>query len=71
LNKISPKKLLRSKWTAVSPVSKERHFMVIDVEYYEDGLVVGCCIEAVISKRQSNIDWEDLKDESIWLQGWR
>jgi len=71
LNRISPKKLLRSKWTAVSPVRKERHFMVIDVEYDEDGLVVSCCIEAVMSKRESYIDWKDLKDEGIWLQGWR
>ncbi|NLZ79547.1 MAG: TIGR02450 family Trp-rich protein, partial [Gammaproteobacteria bacterium] len=28
MHRINPKKLLHSKWTAVSPVNKEKHFMV-------------------------------------------
>jgi hypothetical protein len=31
LNKINPKKLLNSKWTAVEPKKGERHFMVTEV----------------------------------------
>jgi hypothetical protein len=27
MNNINPKKLLNSKWTAVTPVNKEKHFM--------------------------------------------
>ena len=30
-NPISPKKLLLSKWTAVTPMSKEKHFVVTQV----------------------------------------
>ncbi len=28
MNKINPQKLLNSKWTAVKPVKKEKHFLV-------------------------------------------
>ena len=51
MNRINPKKLLSSKWTAVTPVNKEKHFIVSEVEFDEEGLVVSCSIEAVMSKR--------------------
>tara|TARA_R100001163_G_C5067018_1_gene205815 strand:+ start:2741 stop:2956 length:216 start_codon:yes stop_codon:yes gene_type:complete len=70
LNKLNPKKLLNSKWTAVSSDNKEKHFIITEVDYNEDGLVVSCCIEAVLSRRQSFIDWRELKDNECWLQGW-
>ena len=31
MNQINPTKLLRSKWTAVTPVKREKHFMVVEV----------------------------------------
>ena len=71
MNRLSPKKLLNSKWTATNAINKEKHFMIIDVEYDEDGLVVLCVIEAIMSKRVSNIQWQDLKDNSLWQQGWK
>ena len=71
MNKINPKKLLNSKWTAVQPANKEKHFIVSEIEFDEEGLVVSCCIEAVISKRSMSIDWHDLKDDSNWLFGWK
>lgn len=71
MNKINPNKLLNSKWTAVSPTNREKHFMVSEIEFDEEGVVVLCCIEAVMSKRSIPIDWRDLKDESNWLQGWK
>ena len=71
VNKLSPKKLLHSKWTAVSPKHKEKHFMVIEVEVDEDDVVLGCVIEAIISKRQLTIKWRELKSTDHWLQGWR
>lgn len=65
----TPKKLLKSKWTAVMPSHKEKHFMVTKlivpeqaIEYIE--------IEAVHSKRVQQIAWQTLNDSSIWLQGW-
>jgi tryptophan-rich hypothetical protein len=71
MNKFSPKKLLNSKWTAINPNSKERHFIVTDVEVDESGNVIACTIEAVISRRPVSIAWRDLKDTSLWAQGWK
>ncbi|ELA7272460.1 TIGR02450 family Trp-rich protein [Vibrio parahaemolyticus] len=66
MNKIHPKKLLHSKWTATSPKNKEKHFVVTEMELDEDGNVVKCAIEAVMSKRE-----QDLKDPELWRQGWK
>ena len=68
----NPKKLLNSKWTAVTPANKEKHFMGIKlivpdlpnqpIEYIE--------LEAVHSKRIQLLPWQQLNDATIWLQGW-
>ena len=71
MNKINPKKLLNSKWTAVTPKNKEKHFLVSEVEFDEEGIVVLCSIEAVISKRSIPINWNDLKDDGSWVHGWK
>ncbi len=71
MNKINPKKLFNSKWTAVKPKNKEKHFMVSDIDFDEEGSVLSCSIEAVISKSITPINWHDLKDDSHWLQGWK
>jgi tryptophan-rich hypothetical protein len=71
VNRINPKKLLKSKWTAVRPINKEKHFMVTEIEFDEEGAVISSSIEAVMSKRTELIDLHDLKDESRWLQGWQ
>lgn len=68
---INPKKLLNSKWTRVSPSYKEKHFIIVDVEFDEEGRVVVCIIEAVINAKEYSINWTDLKDSSQWLQGWK
>lgn len=70
MSNAQPKKLLNSKWTAVKPRNKEKHFIVTEVEYDEEGAVTLCALEAVISKRSENIDWRSLKDTDKWLQGW-
>jgi len=61
-NPIHPKKLLLSKWTAVTPLNKEKHFMVIKVidPEIEGGAVEQVVIEAVMSKRQKTIQWRSL-----------
>ncbi|WP_367183851.1 TIGR02450 family Trp-rich protein [Neptuniibacter sp.] len=71
LNRINPRKLLNSKWSAVKPVNKEKHFLVTEVEFDEEGVVTHCLIEAIISKRSQVIDWEVLKNDAIWLLGWK
>ena len=71
MNKINPRKLLNSKWTAVTPVRKEKHFMVTEVEFDEEGIVTLCSIESLISKRSIPINWHDLTNENNWIQGWK
>lgn len=71
MNTINPKKLLNSKWTAVTPTKKEKHFMVTEIEFDEEGVVVSCSIEAVMSKRFIPINWHDLKDDNNWVYGWK
>jgi tryptophan-rich hypothetical protein len=74
MNQINPQKLLHSKWTAASPVNKEKHFMVVSIKLDDapiNPIVVECVIEAVLTKRQQIIDWQELKDESLWKMGWK
>lgn len=51
MNQINPKKLLNSKWTAVKPKNKEKHFIISEIEFDEDDSVLSCSIEAVMTKR--------------------
>ena len=71
MNTVSPKKLLNSKWTAIHPVNKEKHFLITEVEFNEDGAVIHCLMEAVITRRSFPIQWRDLRDSSMWISGWR
>ena len=71
MNKINPKKLLNSKWTAVAPVKKEKHFIVKVLKFDEEGEVTVCKIEAVMYRRPVSIQWQDLRDDSRWIHGWK
>ena len=71
MNKINPKKLINSKWTAINPIKKEKHFVVTDVQFDEDAVVVSCIIEAVLTGRLFPILWQDLKDNNQWEHGWK
>jgi tryptophan-rich hypothetical protein len=73
MNRISPKKLLLSKWTAINPVAKQKHFLVSKLILPEDPsqpleLVE---IEAVFSKKTKQIPWKELQDTDLWIQGWK
>jgi len=71
MNRVNPKKLLNSKWTAVHPVNGEKHFLVTEVEYDENGAVIHCQIEAVMTRRSQSIQWRALGNLDQWLRGWR
>ena len=70
---LNPKKLLMSKWTAVRPISKNKHFLVskviapelpeLKIEWIE--------LEAVYSKAVTRIHWRELKEETLWRRGWQ
>ena len=71
-NALSPKKLLHTKWTAVAPRNKEKHFLVTKVIEPEPpgSPVVSVEIEAVHSKRVQRLPWRALTDAGQWRQGW-
>jgi tryptophan-rich hypothetical protein len=71
VNTINPKKLLNSKWTAVTPRNKEKHFIVTEIEFDENDVVASCSIEAVMTKRVIPLQWQDLKNEERWIHGWK
>ncbi len=71
MNKVNPRKLNRSKWTAVDVKKKEKHFIVVKVSYDEEDRVTNCVIEAVYSKQQYPIDWRTLKNSELWQYGWK
>lgn len=71
MNQINPAKLLNSKWTAVKPLNREKHFLVSEIEFDEEGLVVLCKLEAVLSNKEYTIEWVELKNQDKWLQGWK
>jgi len=71
MNKINPSKLLNSKWTAVRPLQREKHFLVQKIEFNDDGVVIACVLESVLSRKEYAIDWTELKDQDKWLQGWK
>jgi tryptophan-rich hypothetical protein len=72
MNPLNPKKLLLTKWTAVKPVAKQKHFLVSRVIQPDDpGDAIQLVeIEAVFSKATQVIAWRDLRDERVWRQGW-
>ena len=71
MNRVSPKKLLHSKWTAVEPRNREKHFLVIRVITDEDDVPRSCVLEAVHSHREIEMDWRELKNPDQWRVGWR
>jgi tryptophan-rich hypothetical protein len=69
---LSPKKLLLTKWTAVAPLNREKHFVVVRVIEPEPPAVRvdQVELEAVHSKRVLLLNWRELTDGSVWIQGW-
>lgn len=69
---LHPKKLLLSKWTAVKPVARQKHFLVVKVLEPEppEAPVEWVEIESVFSKKVQRIRWRELLDAAVWRQGW-
>ena len=70
MNPLNPKKLLNSKWTAVKPANKEKHFLVTEVEIDGNGVIIHCLIEALMTRRSFQVDWRELKNGDRWVYGW-
>ena len=72
MNLLHPKKLLLTKWTAATPIAKDKHFLVAKVVQPElpSEVVQWVDMEAIYSKTLTRIDWRDLRDDRLWRQGW-
>ncbi|MBA4285640.1 MAG: TIGR02450 family Trp-rich protein [Xanthomonadaceae bacterium] len=69
---LHPKQLPLSKWTAVHPVNKEKHFIVIRIIEPEPATapVVEVELQAVHSGRLQVLPWRALTDATVWTRGW-
>ena len=71
-NPINLKKLPNSKWTAVTPSDREKHFLVLDWVRDDAGEPTDqVVLEAVLTNRLREIHWRDLEDSHSWRIGWR
>lgn len=72
MNRLHPKKLLLTKWTAVTPQHKDKHFLVTRVFQPDlpDEAIEWVEIEAVFSREVQRINWRELQDPQRWRQGW-
>jgi tryptophan-rich hypothetical protein len=72
MNSLHPKKLLLTKWTAVKPIDRNKHFLVSKVIEPElpETAIEWVELEAVYSKQQIRLAWRELRDASHWKQGW-
>jgi len=72
MNPLQAKKLLLTKWTAVKPVGKNKHFLVSKVIPCEPPAqgIYAVELEAVCSKSVTRLDWKELRDPAVWRQGW-
>ncbi len=70
---LHPKKLLLSKWTAVKPVGRQKHFLVTQViePEVEGGKVEWVELEAIMTKKVRRMAWRELQDTQVWQQGWQ
>ena len=67
---MSRQRLTNSKWTAVHPGRREKHFIVVDLTHQrsENPLAV---LEAVLTKDRVSVPVAHLQDRDKWLPGWR
>ncbi len=71
MNRINPRKLLLSKWTAVRPVNREKHFLVTELFCDETDKVLEIELQAVLTRNSQRIAWQSLQDTQAWVMGWQ
>ena len=71
-NPVNHRKLPNSKWTAVCPVNREKHFLVLDWVRDENGDPTDHVqIEAILTNVVREIFWRELEDPGVWRIGWK
>ncbi len=68
--RLNPRKLLLSKWTAIEPSDREKHFLVSRLIVDDVGVICAVELEAVHSHRSQRLPWRALADTRRWQIGW-
>ena len=63
-------KLIGSKWTAVSPVKKEKHFELIGTRQADVGRPTTHTLRSVMSGITYHVADSKLQDTKKWRRGW-
>lgn len=71
MNRLNPRKLLLSKWTAAQPQQREKHFLVTELFCDEEGTVLEIELQAVLTRRSQRLGWQTLQNDSEWRMGWQ
>lgn len=71
MNRFNPRKLALSKWTARAPQNREKHFIVTQLLCDDDGTPLQVELQAVLTGRSEVFDWQELRDSTRWLLGWK
>ncbi|KQM52807.1 hypothetical protein ASE80_05185 [Pseudomonas sp. Leaf15] len=71
MNRLNPKKLLLSKWTAARPRNKEKHFLVTELFRDDEGTVLEIELQAVMTRRAERLPWQTLQNAEDWRMGWK
>ncbi|MET1078330.1 MAG: TIGR02450 family Trp-rich protein [Pseudomonas sp.] len=71
MNRLNPRKLLLSKWTATQPSNREKHFLVTELFCDEAGNLLAIELQAVLTARSERLDWRALHDSQRWRMGWQ
>ena len=71
MNRLNPRKLLLSKWTAALPQNREKHFLVTELFRDEEGTVLEIELQAVLTQRSERLPWQTLQDADAWKMGWK
>ena len=71
MNRINPRKLLLSKWTAAHPQNREKHFLVTELYRDEEGTVLDVELQPVLTRRSQRLAWQTLKNSDAWRLGWK
>ena len=66
------KHLVDSKWTALQPIDRDKHFMVTRLLQASgvEGEVPLVELQAILSKRRVRVPRSELSDETRWKPGW-
>lgn len=70
-NRLNPRKLLLSKWTAKTVSNREKHFLVTELFCDDEGTVLEIELQAVLNQRCQRLPWQHLQDAQQWLMGWK